>query len=221
MHKWDKTLQKSPCRRGFRGFAAWLPLLLHVNQVSFCINCGAGNPAGALFCLSCGRTLYHEPQKSKRRIGRRQLILVISILAAFAAVIVVVSITKTNESKLSTLAPDKTHDITTSRAEAVLTVVGTNRKGTLVSQGSGFILTTDGLAGSNYHVLKGAAEAFAECCNGRKFDVASIEGAHLDKDLVVFQLFEPGTRRKPERLPTRNSRILEGHLGGKQSDCHW
>ena len=68
-------------------------------------------------------------------------------------------------------------------------------------RGSGFILTADGLGGTNYHVLKRAAEAFAECCNGRKFYIASVEGADLDKDLMVFQMLELGTQRKPEGLP--------------------
>jgi S1-C subfamily serine protease len=70
-----------------------------------------------------------------------------------------------------------------------------------ISQGSGFILTPDGLAGSNYHVLRGATRAFAECCNGKKFEIVSIEGADVDKDLVVFQLYEINKIEKPNKLP--------------------
>jgi S1-C subfamily serine protease len=85
--------------------------------------------------------------------------------------------------------------------EAVLMIISMNSKGSPISQGSGFILTPDGLAGSNYHVLRGATKAFAECCDGRKFEIVSIEGADLGKDLVVFQLYEIGKIEKPKNLP--------------------
>ena len=80
-------------------------------------------------------------------------------------------------------------------------IVGMNDKGAPVSQGSGFLLSSDGLAGSNYHVFRGVTKAFAECCNGRKFEVLSVEGADLEKDLVVFQLYEIGKIEKPQNLP--------------------
>ncbi len=83
---------------------------------------------------------------------------------------------------------------------AVLTIVAMNRNGSPIKQGSGFILNSDGLAGSNYHVLKGASSAFAECCGGRAFAIGSVEGADLGKDLVVFQLYEGGST-KPHDLP--------------------
>ncbi len=84
---------------------------------------------------------------------------------------------------------------------AVLTIIGMDRKGSPVSQGSGFILSADGLAGSNYHVLRAATHAVAECCGGRKFEIVSVEGADLSKDLVVFQLSEVSHTQKPDRLP--------------------
>jgi Trypsin-like peptidase domain len=85
--------------------------------------------------------------------------------------------------------------------EAVLIIVGVNAKGSPVSQGSGFILTSEGLAGSNYHVFRGVVRAFAGCCNGRKFEIRFVEGADLDKDLVVFQLYELGNAQIPQDLP--------------------
>ncbi|MCL5287356.1 MAG: S1C family serine protease [Acidobacteria bacterium] len=86
----------------------------------------------------------------------------------------------------------------------MLTVVGVNSQGSVISQGSGFILTSDGLAGTNYHVLKGVSHAVVECCNGRTFDLGSIEGADLARDLIVFQVYVPGTKQKPRDLPHVN-----------------
>jgi S1-C subfamily serine protease len=177
--------------------------------VAFCINCGAHNPEDAVFCLSCGQTLYRAPQKLApiktsdwRRIRIPLLICLVVLLGVFA---VVVSLEKFGNSPQNSSKGDQPlidhSQRTTQLDEAVLMIVGTNAKGSPVSQGSGFILASDGLAGSNYHVLRGVTDAFAECCNGRKFKILSIEGADLEKDLVVFQLYEVGRIEKPQNLP--------------------
>jgi S1-C subfamily serine protease len=79
-------------------------------------------------------------------------------------------------------------------------IIAFDRKGSPFSQGSGFILTAGGLAGSNYHVIKGAARAFASSPDGRVYDVGRIEGADLDKDLVVFQLYPRGSKQRAHDL---------------------
>lgn len=85
--------------------------------------------------------------------------------------------------------------------EAVLTIVGTDRRGSPVVQGSGFIVTPDGLAISNYHVLNGVSQAVAECCGGRDFEIRSVNGSDRDKDLILFQLYDSGSTSKPHDLP--------------------
>jgi S1-C subfamily serine protease len=130
-------------------------------------------------------------------------------LLVFSGVLLVVAVAislrkaETPEQKdINTVKPlDGYSPKTTQLDEAVLTIVGMNAKGSPVSQGSGFIVSSDGLAGSNYHVLRGVTRAFAECCNGRKFEILSVEGADLHKDLVVFQLYEVGSIEKPRNLP--------------------
>ena len=86
--------------------------------------------------------------------------------------------------------------------DAVLTIVSYRSDGSALEQGSGFILSPDGLAGSNYHVLRGATKAVAQCCNGRVFQIGTIDGIDLDKDLVTFQLYDPDTGTKPHDLPS-------------------
>jgi S1-C subfamily serine protease len=178
--------------------------------VAFCIHCGAQNTSDAIFCLACGQILYHDPKTTtppNKRIWQRHRLLFGTILSVIGAILIVVlSVSRSTNLNRSTgitveVKPDKVPTPKTSLGAPVLTIVASNRAGTTVSQGSGFILSPDGLAGSNYHVIKGSVQAMAECCNGRVFEIRSIEGVDLDKDLVVFQLYERGSTDKPRDLP--------------------
>jgi S1-C subfamily serine protease len=177
--------------------------------VAFCIQCGAQNTADAVFCLSCGQILYRDPRTtapSAKPIWRRYRLLFGTLLfVAGAALIVVLSVGRSSDLKRNEGNAEKNTKEPSARTSLVgapvLTIIASNRAGTTVSQGSGFILSSDGLAGTNYHVIKGAVQAIAECCHGRVFEIRSIEGADLERDLVVFQLYERGGRDKPRDLP--------------------
>jgi S1-C subfamily serine protease len=182
-------------------------LLLFYGIVIFCINCGARNEADAVFCLSCGQTLYHGPESatSKPKKGQRplQFLILASLFTVVGVLVLVFFATKTSDVSKSTPSASKevAQEVLPITDKAVLTIVGTNHSGTKVKQGSGFILTEDGLAGSNYHVLEGISQAVAECCDGHVFEIRSVEGADVGKDLVVFQLYEKGSQYKPHDLP--------------------
>src|SRR3989441_9321275 len=173
----------------------------------FCINCGTRNEADAVFCLSCGQTLYHGSKgatsRARKTWRRYRLLVLASLFAVVAALVFVLFVRKPEDLSRSTPRASKepaqvTVPITD---KAVLTIVGANRSGSKMSQGSGFILTSDGLVGSTYRVLEGASQAVAECCGGRVFEIRSVEGSDLKKDLVVFQLYESGSPYKPQDLP--------------------
>jgi S1-C subfamily serine protease len=182
-------------------------LLLFYGLVIFCINCGARNEADAVFCLSCGQTLYHGPESTtsmpEKGQHRRRFLILASLFTVVGLLVLVFFATKTSDLSKSTPSASKevAQEVLPITDKAVLTIVGTNHSGTKVKQGSGFILTADGLAGSNYHVIEGISQAVAECCDSHVFEIRSVEGADLDKDLVVFQLYEKGSQYKPHDLP--------------------
>ncbi|HEY6866995.1 MAG TPA: trypsin-like peptidase domain-containing protein [Candidatus Eisenbacteria bacterium] len=70
----------------------------------------------------------------------------------------------------------------------VITLVTYDHKNRELSQGSGFVLTRDGLAASNFHVLQDAYRAEATLGDGRLYHVVRVHGFDVDRDLVVFQL---------------------------------
>jgi len=129
------------------------------------------------------------------------LVFLVVLLGVFAVVVSLEKLGNSHQNASNGVKPSDGHSPKTQVDEAVLMIVGMDAKGSPVSQGSGFIVSSEGLAGSNYHVLRGATQAFAECCNGRKFKILSVEGADLKKDLVVFQLFDVGKIEKPQNLP--------------------
>jgi S1-C subfamily serine protease len=167
--------------------------------VAFCIQCGAQNPDDAVFCLGCGQALYHLPKP-----GRQKLTLVLSaLLLVLTLVATTLWLEETHRTAQDSpiTVPQPQAKPTKPNVDSVLTIIAMDRKGSAFSQGSGFILTSDGLAGSNYHVLEGAASAFASSSDGRTFEVGLIEGADLDKDLIIFQLYLRGSKAKPHDLP--------------------
>ena len=99
---------------------------------------------------------------------------------------------------------------------SVLTIVVVGKHDTNVVQGSGFILNATGLAGTNYHVLKGAVKAYAESADGHQFEIRSIEGIDKNRDLVVFQLVDRLTGETPTNLSSVSIRSSNGLTIGER-----
>lgn len=174
----------------------------------FCINCGARNENDAIFCLCCGQTLYrghkHTAPRSTIKLSRTALAVLGTLLVVTLVLVLSLHFKKLAELTKGGSVPSAESGQAVPALDtdkAVLTIVASNRTGSLVSQGSGFILTSDGLAGSNYHVLEGSSEAVAECCGGRAFEIRSVEGVDFNKDLVIFQVYERGRASRPHDLP--------------------
>lgn len=184
----------------------WIEAIYYTpkSPMAYCINCGAQNRPDAVFCLSCGQPLFRERRQASMR-HRMRIATAVCFGALICALIVILSLKRPENKNIS--IPEVSHGTsaqTTGSAavDAVLTIVSYNSRGSALEQGSGFILTPDGLAGTNYHVLQGATEAVAKCCNGRVFRIGTVEGIDLDKDLVIFQLNDRDTGTMPHDLPT-------------------
>lgn len=76
----------------------------------------------------------------------------------------------------------------TRQLAAVLTIYCYNAGGELALQGSGFLISNDGVAVTNFHVLRGAYRAEAELGDTRLYQVLSIRAFDEKRDLVVLQL---------------------------------
>ena len=132
------------------------------------------------------------------------------------------SLTKEREKRHVSEVPDKPGAVAIPPTDAVLTIVGMNRTHSPMSQGSGFILTPDGIAGTNYHAYKLQHPGLSlNAAAAQKFAIGSIEGADLDKDLVIFQLYELGTTQKPTNLPHFSIASRKDVSDWRQGDCNW
>lgn len=81
-----------------------------------------------------------------------------------------------------------TLDAIVSRMPAVATLYVYNSRGKSVGQGSGFLLSSDGVGVTNFHVIKDAYSAEAKLGDGRLYSVLRIQAYDPERDIAVFQL---------------------------------
>lgn len=79
-------------------------------------------------------------------------------------------------------------DIYKKCAPAVFYLERYDTEGVLLGIGSGFFITRDGLALTNYHVIDGAASAVITTADGRTYPVKGICGYDTKHDIAVLQI---------------------------------
>ena len=75
---------------------------------------------------------------------------------------------------------------------SVFTVLATDKNGTEFSQGSGFVISSDGICITNFHVLENAYGGYVENKNGEKFNITKILDYNVNCDLVKFRIDSKG-----------------------------
>jgi S1-C subfamily serine protease len=73
-------------------------------------------------------------------------------------------------------------------ADAVFYLERFNADGDLTGIGSGFFMTRDGLAVTNYHVIEGASSAIITTADGKKYPVKGVCGYDKVADLAILQI---------------------------------
>jgi len=144
-----------------------------------CSRCGAAVPPAEARCPRCAAALAPARAAARERATRRALaalgLLTLAGLAVAALALLRV--------RPGGLAASVAHEI-----PGVITLVTYDGKDRTLGQGSGFLLTRDGLAASNFHVLQDAERADATLGDGRKLQVVRVQAFDVARDLVVFQL---------------------------------
>lgn len=79
-------------------------------------------------------------------------------------------------------------DIFKKSNDAVFYLERYDSEGDLLGIGSGFFITRDGLAVTNYHVVKGASSAAITTSDGKRYDVKGICGYDDNTDLAILQI---------------------------------
>jgi S1-C subfamily serine protease/RNA polymerase subunit RPABC4/transcription elongation factor Spt4 len=71
---------------------------------------------------------------------------------------------------------------------AVATLYVYNGRGKLIGQGSGFLITSDGVGVTNFHVIKDAYSADVKLGDGRLYHLLSVHAYEAGRDIAIFQL---------------------------------
>lgn len=71
---------------------------------------------------------------------------------------------------------------------AVFYIEVADAKGQAIGSGSGFFITSDGIAVTNYHVIEGANSAKITTADGREYNVKGVWSYSVEKDWAVLQI---------------------------------
>jgi S1-C subfamily serine protease/Zn-dependent protease/transcriptional regulator with XRE-family HTH domain len=162
----------------------------------FCIYCGHPGGAEDVFCRKCGkpvpvglRDIRPQYPATSHRIDSRDRtirILATSLLTLVIATLLVAlyAIGRTSTTKLFTTSQFNSRIA----SEAVLTLLCFDRQGTTISQGSGFLVRSDGVAVTNWHVAQNAFSILAITGTNRTYRVQGFVNVDSPADLVLMQL---------------------------------
>ena len=151
---------------------------------------------GFLMIFSRERLALHDYVASTRvlRIGRvallRQAIISLSLLFGLAtgAYLLLSTDHSIHFYPLLKSTEPPTLNLIVKQMPAVATLYVYNGRGKLIGQGSGFLITSDGVGVTNFHVIKDAYSADAKLGDGRLYHLLSVHAYEAGRDIAIFQL---------------------------------
>jgi S1-C subfamily serine protease len=147
-----------------------------------CDRCGAAISPDVGACPRCGARHAAAPEPPARPPSRG-----LQRVTLFAGIVLILGLA----GAVALLVRDHSRDFVSSisrQIPGVITLVTYDHKNRELSQGSGFVLSRNGLAATNFHVLQDAYRAEATLGDGRLYHVLRVRGFSVDRDLVVVQL---------------------------------
>jgi hypothetical protein len=96
----------------------------------------------------------------------------------------------------------ETADIAALATPAAVTILAIGRDGDTVSQGSGFVLRGDGVLLTNFHVLRGAANAVVVLSSGERYTRVHVLDADSALDLALLKIPAAGLTALASRTST-------------------
>lgn len=93
--------------------------------------------------------------------------------------------------------------------KAIFSIFTYDDYGVPTGSGTGFFISNDGTAISNFHVLKGASNAIIKLSNNTTFKISEIVAANQEADLIKFKIENPSKKVFPF-LSTKTTGIEKG-----------
>jgi hypothetical protein len=76
--------------------------------------------------------------------------------------------------------------------KAIVLVVASNCSGDQVTQGSGFVISSDGRVATNFHVIRGCSSAIIKFADGSFYQVAGVLATDATKDIAILKIAASG-----------------------------
>lgn len=182
----------------------------------FCPKCGKELPDGSQFCMKCGHSM-SAAGSNKGSLGAILGWVLLGVVVVAGAVYggiswfhnrgaspTVPAVARTAQPETNTSSevanvppspvapkPMSSQDIFQMASGGVMLISVFDDAGRQRGLGSGFVVSADGTAVTNYHVIRGASRAAAKFSNGTESDVASVLAYDALHDVAVVKLQTP------------------------------
>jgi serine protease Do len=127
-------------------------------------------------------------------LGNRQGALAMScfrgivLLAATWAVLARVALGQQEASKSSPAPPASVEQLTEQVRKSVAVITSAGRDGQREGLGSGFVVSSDGLVATNFHVIGEGRAVRVQLADGRQFDATAIHASNRQLDLAILRI---------------------------------